>query len=126
MRKEIRTEGAPRAIGPYSQGIAADGLVWVSGQIALDPRTGELVGGGVEAEARRVLENLRAVLEEAGSGMDQVLRATVYLTNLDDFEAVNRVYDGFFHEARPARACVEVSRLPRGAAVEMDAVARVS
>jgi 2-iminobutanoate/2-iminopropanoate deaminase len=123
MRRVIRTTAAPSAIGPYSQAIQAAGLVWVSGQIALDPRTGRLVAGGIEAEARQALSNLRAVLESAGCGLEQVVRATVYLVDLEDFEAVNRVYAEFFADAPPARVCVEVSGLPKGARVEIDAVA---
>ena len=125
MRKVVQTDGAPRAIGAYSQAIVADGWVWVSGQIALDPAGGELVQGDVEAETGRVMKNLTAVLEAAGSGLDHVVRATIYLTDLGDFDAVNRIYGSHFAESAPARACVEVSRLPRGARVEIDAVAQV-
>jgi 2-iminobutanoate/2-iminopropanoate deaminase len=126
MRRVIRADGAPRAVGPYSQAILALGCVWVSGQIGLDPATGGLVGPDVEAETRRALDNVRAVLDAAGSGLDRVVRATVYLTDLDDFDRVNRVWSEYFPADPPARACVEVSRLPRGARVEIDAVAEVS
>jgi 2-iminobutanoate/2-iminopropanoate deaminase len=126
MRKVIRTDGAPKAIGPYSQGVVGGGCVWVSGQIALDPATGALVEGGVEEQARQALDNLRAVLEAAGTGLDRVVRATVYLTDLGDFDRVNRVYATYFDTDPPARVCIEVSRLPKGAAVEIDAVALVS
>ena len=125
MKREVATDAAPKAVGPYSQGIEAGGWLWVSGQIALDPETGRLVDGGIEDQARRVLENLRAVVEAAGCGLERVIRTTVYLTDMDDFDTVNRVYATYFQDIRPARACVEVARLPKGARVEMDAVALV-
>jgi len=125
MRRVIRSDGAPAAIGPYSQAIESGGLVWASGQIALDPETGRLVEGGIEEQTRRALTNLKAVLEAGGSGLDRVLRATVYLADLAEFEAFNRVYAEFFGEKPPARACSEVSALPKGARVEIDAVAAV-
>lgn len=121
--KHVSTKGAPAAIGPYSQAVVAGGLVFCSGQIALDPATGAMVEGDVTAQARVALRNLRAVLEAAGSGMHKVVRATVYLTNMADFAKVNEVYAEAFGEARPARAAVEVSGLPRGALVEVDAIA---
>lgn len=121
--KIVSTHRAPGAIGPYVQAIRASGLVFVSGQIGLDPSDGTLVAGGTEAETRRVLENLSAILAEAGSGLDRVLRATVFLADLRDFEAMNRVYAEAFGDHRPARVCVEVSKLPKGARVEIDAVA---
>jgi 2-iminobutanoate/2-iminopropanoate deaminase len=123
MRETVRTDRAPAAVGPYSQAVKAGGAVWVSGQIPLDPATGALVPGDVEAQARQVLKNLGAILEAAGSGFDRVVKATVYLTDLDDFDVVNRVYAEFMPSPPPARACVQVSRLPRGARVEIDAVA---
>jgi 2-iminobutanoate/2-iminopropanoate deaminase len=123
MRKVIATDKAPQAVGPYAQGIAAGGLVWVSGQIPLDPATGRMVEGDVGIQTRQALTNVRGVLEAAGSRLDRVIRATVYLTSMDDFRAMNEVYATFFTEAPPARACVEVSRLPRDARVEIDAVA---
>ncbi len=122
--KAISTVNAPAAIGPYSQAQHCQGLVWCSGQIALDPATGELVDEDVQAEARQVLRNLAAVLEAAESGLQYVLRATVYLTDLNDFAAVNEVYAEAFGDHRPARACVEVSRLPKGVRVEISCVAR--
>ncbi len=123
MKKVVAAEGAPRAIGPYSQGIRAGGFVWASGQVALDPTTGVLVPGGIEVETRQALSNLGAVLEAAGSGLDQVVRTTVYLVDLRDFEVMNRAYATFFGETPPARATVQVTALPKGARVEIDAVA---
>jgi len=126
MRKVIKTENAPGAVGPYSQAITAAGLVWASGQIALDPVNGKLVADGIAAETTQVMKNLGAVLQAAGSGMPGIIKATVYLTDLGDFEAVNEVYGSFFEGAPPARACIQVSRLPKGARVEIDAVAEIS
>ena len=121
----IETTQAPAAIGPYSQGVVVDGWLWVSGQIPLDPETGEIVGSDAATQADRVLRNLDAILKAAGSGFDRVVRATLYLNSMDDFQAVNEVYARYFDEPYPARVAVEVSRLPRGALVEIDAVARV-
>ena len=126
MRQVVRTDGAPGAVGPYSQAIKAAELVWVSGQIPLDQATGGLVEGGIEEQTERVLGNLAAILQAAGSGMDRVVRATVYLTDLEDFEAMNRTYATWFGEVPPARVCVEVSRLPKAARIEIDAVALAS
>lgn len=119
----ISTDGAPAAIGPYSQAIVAGELVFTSGQIAIDPATGELEGGDVRAQAERVLRNLAAVLAAADSGLDRAIRCTVYLVSMADFAAVNEVYARFFGESPPARACVEVAALPKGARVEIDCVA---
>ncbi len=126
MREAVRTDRAPAAVGPYSQAVKAGDSVWVSGQIPLDPATGTLVPGDVEAQARQVLKNIGAILEAAGSGFDRVVKATVYLTDLGDFDVVNRVYAEFMPSPPPARVAVEVSRLPRGARVEIDAVASSS
>jgi 2-iminobutanoate/2-iminopropanoate deaminase len=123
MKKAINTKGAPVAIGPYSQGVEAAGFVFVSGQIPLVPETGEVVTGGIEAEARRALENLKGVLEGAGCGLDNVVKTTVYLADMADFSAVNEVYAEFFSEPFPARATVEVKGLPKGVRVEVDATA---
>lgn len=124
MRKAIHSDEAPKAIGPYSQAIAAAGLLYCSGQIPLDPKTGEMVGGNdVRAQAKRVMENLGAVLAAAGSSFSQVVKTTIYLKQMSDFAAVNEVYGGYFQAAPPARATVEVAGLPRGALVEIDAVA---
>ncbi len=124
MKEVIQSEGAPKAIGPYSQAVrAGEGFVFLSGQIPLDPATGELVGGDVRAQAERVLENLGAVLRAGGLGFEHVVRTTIYLTDLADFAAVNEVYGRRFPAAPPARATVQVAALPRGARVEIDAIA---
>jgi len=125
-RSIIKTAQAPAAIGPYSQAVAAGGFVFLSGQIPLDATSGEMVGGDdVEAQARQVMRNLKAVLEAAGSGFAKVVKTTIYLTDLGDFAAVNKIYGGFFEGIEPpARATVQVSALPRGAKVEIDAIAR--
>ncbi len=123
MPRVIASPEAPAAIGPYSQAVAYGGLIYASGQIGLDPATGTLVEGGVEAQTRRALENLSAVLAAGGSSLDRVLRCTVYLADLADYAAVNSVYAEFFGESRPARAAVEVSRLPRDARVEIACIA---
>ncbi len=121
--EEVRTTGAPQAIGPYAQAVTVGEWVYCSGQIGLDPATGELVPGGMEAEVSRVLDNLQAVLEAAGSGLGQLVRVTVYLTDLGEFSTLNRIYGNRLGNARPARATVGVAALPRGACVEIDAVA---
>ncbi len=126
MRQVVATEQAPGALGPYSQAVVAGGFAWVSGQIPLDPATGTMVEGEIEDQTRRVLDNLRAVLEAAGSRLERVVRATVYLVAMADFERVNAVYAEYFRHPPPARVCVEVSRLPKGARVEIDAVGEVS
>ena len=120
----ISTDGAPQAIGPYSQAVCCDGWVYCSGQVALDPASGEMVGDDVAVQTRRVFENLAAVLAAAGSSLGLVVKCTVYLASMDDFATVNEVYAGFFEAPFPARACVEVARLPKDALVEVDVVAR--
>lgn len=124
--RTISTDRAPKAIGPYSQGIAASGFLFLSGQVPLDPGTGQLVQGTVQEEVTRVLENLKGVLEAAGSGLQGVVRTTVYLTSLEDFTAMNEVYARYFGEHRPARSTVQVAALPRGARVEIDAIASLA
>ena len=119
----VQTSGAPAAVGPYSQGVKAGSLVFVSGQIGLVPGTGLMIEGGVEAEARQCLENVRAVLEAAGSSMGRVVKATVFLTDMADFATVNGVYGEFFPSDPPARACVQVPALPKSALVEVEVVA---
>ena len=123
MKKIIATEQAPKAIGPYSQAVEAKGFVYVSGQIALDPRTGTVIGGDVREQTRRVMENGKAILAAAGCGMQDVVKATIYLKDMADFGAVNEVYGTFFPSDPPARATVEVSRLPKDVAIEMDFIA---
>jgi 2-iminobutanoate/2-iminopropanoate deaminase len=124
-KEAVRTEQAPAPFqgAPYSQAIRAGGLVFVSGQVALIPAAGELVGSGVAEQTEQVLANLRAILEAAGSGLDRVVKTTVYLRSLDDFQAMNDVYRRHVGEVPPARATVEVSALPSGALVEIDAIA---
>lgn len=124
--RTISTDKAPKAIGPYSQGIAASGFLFLSGQVPLDPRTGDLVQGTVREEVTRVMDNLKAVLEAAGSGLDRVVRTTVYLTDLQDFAAMNEVYARYFGPHRPARSTVQVAALPKGARIEIDAIAALS
>ena len=126
MDKEIiQTENAPAAIGPYSQGIKYGNMVFVSGQIPIDPASGELVEGDIKQQTRQVLNNVKAVLESAGTSLDNVLKATVFITNMDDFPLINEVYAEFFETAPPARACVEVSRLPKAVQVEIEAIAAI-
>jgi 2-iminobutanoate/2-iminopropanoate deaminase len=122
-RRCVSTPEAPAAIGPYSQAVVHGGLVWCSGQVALDPSTKALVTGGIEAETRQVLLNLQNVLAAAGSSLGRVLRTTVYLQRMEDFARMNAVYGSFFEHDPPARATVEVAKLPRGALVEIDCVA---
>ena len=121
----VQTEEAPPAVGPYSQATVAGGVIYCSGQIGLDPKTGKMVEGGVEAQAHQVLSNLKAVLKQAGSDMTSLMKVNIYLTSMGDFSKVNEVYRGFLSEPFPARATVEVSALPLGALVEMDAIAQV-
>lgn len=123
MKKRILTAEAPKAIGPYSQAIAANGFLFLSGQIPLDPTTNALVAGDVAAQTERVLKNLEAILHAAGASLGQVVKTTVYLADLNDFAAMNEVYGRFFPEEPPARATVECSRLPRDVRVEIDAIA---
>jgi 2-iminobutanoate/2-iminopropanoate deaminase len=121
----VATPDAPKAIGPYSQAVKANGLLYTSGQISLDPATGNLVEGGFEEQARRVFRNLEAVLREAGSSFDRVLKATVYLTDLSNFQTLNTIYAEYFGEHKPARTTVGVKELPKGSLVEIDLVALV-
>lgn len=121
-RRTIHTPKAPKAIGPYSQAIAAGGAVYLSGQIGLDPASGELVAGGIEAEARRVFTNLAAVAEAAGAGLDAAVKVTIYLVDFGHFAVVNGIMQEFFREPYPARVTIAASALPRGAAIEVDCI----
>lgn len=121
-RAIISTPDAPDAIGPYSQAVKAGDTVWLSGQIPLDPGSGEMVSGGIEAQAERVFSNLAAVAEAAGGSLDNAVKINISLTDLDDFAAVNEVMARFLRAPYPARACVQVAALPRGAAIEVEAI----
>ncbi len=123
MREIIQTDSAPQAIGPYSQAIRTNGLVFASGQIATDPATGQFVAGGIEEQTEQVLKNLAAVLEAAGSSLDRVVKTTVFLADMQEFTAMNNVYGRFFSQNPPARATVEAARLPRDARIEIEAIA---
>jgi 2-iminobutanoate/2-iminopropanoate deaminase len=124
-KRVIQTERAPKPIGPYSIGVQAGDLVFTAGQIGLDPQTGEIVPGGIEAETRQVFKNLQAILEAAGSSLDRVVKTTVFLREMNDFAAMNGVYAEFFHEGFPARTTAQAAGLPKGVAVEIEAVAIV-
>ncbi len=123
VRDVISTDRGPKAIGPYSQAIKANGFVFVSGQIPLDPRTQQMVEGDIARQTERVLENLKGILEGAGSSFDRVVKTTVYLKDLGDFAGMNEVYGRYFYSTPPARATVEVARLPRDARVEIELIA---
>src|SRR5579859_7970936 len=122
-REVIATKEAPQAIGPYSQAIKAAGMVFVSGQVAIDPATGNVISGGIAEQTERVLKNLQAILQAAGTGLEKVLKTTVYLKNMSEFTAMNEVYGKFWKVAPPARATVEVARLPKDVLVEIDVIA---
>jgi len=127
-RSNISTDGAPAAIGPYAQGVRVGNLIFTAGQGALDPVTGQIVAGGIKEQTERTLENLKAILEAGGSSLGQVVKATVFLKDMNDFAAMNAVYASYFgtdEETLPARTTVEVSRLPRNILVEIEAVAEV-
>ena len=123
MQEVISTEGAPKAIGPYSQAIRAGGLIFTSGQVAIDPATQQVVSGDIAAQTDRVLRNLAAILEASGSSLAKVVRCTVFLKNMSDFGAMNEVYGRYFQQSPPARSTVEVARLPKDVLVEIDAIA---
>ena len=123
QREIVRTDKAPGAIGPYSQAVKTDTMGFVSGQLAFDPGTGELITEDIEKEARQALANLREILTAAGSSLERVVKTTLFISNMDDFPRINEVYGEFFSSHPPARACVEVSRLPRDANFEVEAVA---
>ena len=119
----ISTKAAPAAIGPYSQGVKSQGLLFCSGQIAIDPATGAIVEGGIEAQTKRVCENVMALLKEAGVEPSSVVKTTVFITDMNDFPKVNEIYASYFAEPFPARSCVGVASLPKGALVEIEVVA---
>ena len=123
MREIVKTENAPAAIGPYSQAVCAGGFVFASGQIPLDPKTGEFVPGGVSEQTEQVMRNLSAVLEAAGSHLERVVKTTVFLADMNDFAAMNEIYGRYFKTNPPARATVQAARLPRDARVEIEAIA---
>lgn len=123
MKQIIKTESAPKAIGPYSQAVRAGDFLFASGQIPIDPSTGEFVVGGIREETEQVLKNIRALLESAGTDLNHVVKTTVFLADMDDFAAMNEVYGRFFGENPPARATVQAARLPRDARVEIEVVA---
>ena len=123
MKDRVHTENAPQAIGPYSQAVKAGGLVFASGQIPIDPATGVVIEGSIAEQTERVLNNIKAVLEAAGSSIERVVKTTVFLADLGDFGEMNEAYGRFFADVPPARSTVEVSRLPRDARVEIDAIA---
>ena len=123
MKQEIKTKNAPEAIGPYSQAVVANGMVFCSGQIALDPQTGHFVGPIVETQTRQIMKNLKAVLESAGSSLDNVVKTSIFLADMNDFEKVNEIYGAYFQENPPARETVAVKSLPKNALVEISCIA---
>ncbi|EMT38773.1 RidA family protein [Thermoanaerobacter thermohydrosulfuricus] len=123
MKTIINTDAAPKAIGPYSQAVMIDGFLYTSGQIAIDPATGELVEGGIEAQTERVLENIKAILKAAGMDLNNVIKTTVFVTNMGDFAKINEIYGRYFKDNPPARSLVEVKSLPKGALIEIEVVA---
>jgi len=126
MKKQVNTSLAPTAIGPYSQGVIAGNLLFVSGQIPLNPSDGSLVSDSLESQANQVFKNLRVIIQEAGTSFEHVLKLTIYLTDLENFAAVNKVMENYFNEPYPARATVEVSRLPKDVEVEIDAIVELA
>lgn len=124
-REIVKSESAPNAIGPYSQAIKANGFVFLSGQVALDPRSGQLVAQDIKTQTRRALDNIKAVLEAAGSSLDRVVRCTVFLKDMNDFGPMNEEYGSYFKELPPARTTVQAAKLPRDALVEIDAIATI-
>jgi 2-iminobutanoate/2-iminopropanoate deaminase len=123
MKSIVLTDRGPKPIGPYSQAIKANGLLFVSGQVALDPKTGEMLNGDIRQQTQRVMENLKGILEAGGANLNHVVKTTVFLKDMNDFAAMNEVYAGYFSLAPPARATVQVSRLPKDALVEIEVIA---
>ena len=121
----IATENAPSAIGPYSQAVVSNGMLYASGQIPLDSKSGEIVPGGISAQTKQVLDNLKAVVEASGASMSQVVKVTIYIVDMAQFAVVNEIYGSYFSAPFPARACVQVSALPKGVEVEMDAIVQL-
>jgi 2-iminobutanoate/2-iminopropanoate deaminase len=126
MKKKILTDKAPKPIGPYSQAVVVDGMAFLSGQIALDPATNQLIEGDIAAQTERVMNNLKAVLEASGASLASVVKTTVYLQNMDDFTQMNEVYGRFFNDKPPARSTVQAAGLPRDAKIEIDCIALVA
>lgn len=122
MKTQISTKNAPAAIGPYSQAIEVNDMIFTSGMIPIDPQTGELVTGSVEEQAEQAFTNLKALIEASGSSMDKVVKTVVFIKNMDDFAKINAIYEKYFTEPYPARSCVEVARLPKDVALEVEAV----
>jgi len=125
-RKAISTDRAPSAIGPYEQAIRVGDFLYSSGQIALDPQSGEMTGGGIEKETVQTLENVKAILDAAGFSLEHVVKTTVYLADMEDFGTVNKIYERYFSKSKPARACIQAGKLPKGALVEIDVVAHTA
>ncbi|KHO62751.1 endoribonuclease L-PSP [Thermoanaerobacter sp. YS13] len=123
MKTIINTDAAPKAIGPYSQAVMIDGFLYASGQVAIDPATGEFVEGGIEAQTERVLENIKVILKAAGMDLNNVIKTTVFVTNIGDFAKINEIYGRYFKDNPPARSLVEVKSLPKGALIEIEVVA---
>lgn len=123
MKQVIKTEKAPKAIGPYSQAIMIGDFLFASGQIAINPATGEIVEGGIEAQTKQVMENVKNILQAAGMDFSNVVKTTVFITNMNDFAKVNEIYATYFTDNPPARSCVEVSKLPKGALIEVEVIA---
>ena len=123
IRQAVATDKAPKAIGPYSQGIKAGNLLFISGQVPIDPATGNIIEGDIKAQTDRVMRNLSAILDAAGASMDHVVRCTVYLADMNDFAAMNDVYGGYFSSPAPARSTIQAARLPKDARVEIDVIA---
>jgi 2-iminobutanoate/2-iminopropanoate deaminase len=118
----IETDKAPKAIGPYSQGIIYEGIIFLSGQIAIDPKTQKFINGDIKQQTKQVMENIKGILEELNLDFDHVIKTTIYLKNIDDFPVVNEIYGSYFDEYKPARSTVEVSNLPKGALIEIEAI----
>jgi len=123
--EEVRTPDSPQPIGPYSQAVKSRGFIFCAGQIPLDPKTGQIVEGGIEEQTRRVLLNIQNILRAGGTDLNKVVKATVFLTDLDDFQGFNRVYSEFFQPPYPARTTVQVARLPRGSKIEIEVIAEI-